>query len=198
VDIYETIRNRGIYLHPTEEDLFAEAHREISKGVKSDGIWARALAESDMDIDKARAAYIRLRVQSLKIETSNYISELGRIAADEISNMKANLELSKEEFYKMKTDLEEKTVELDIKVRQTIATEKEKAREEVRFINSRLKTSESEYEIALSELNITTLQLKETKDTLSKHRIAMWISLIAITSISILIYSGNAIIIFSK
>lgn len=52
----------------TEEALYAEALREIESGLRRDGIWAMAMAQSDMDTTKAAAKYIMLRVQSLKDE----------------------------------------------------------------------------------------------------------------------------------
>jgi len=51
-----------------EEDLYAHALREIESGVRRDGIWAKALSESNMDQRKAAARYIDLRVQALKDE----------------------------------------------------------------------------------------------------------------------------------
>lgn len=66
--IFDEIRARGAAYRLTEEALYAEALREIESGERRDGIWAKALAESDMDQGKAGAKYIRLRVQSLKDE----------------------------------------------------------------------------------------------------------------------------------
>jgi hypothetical protein len=42
--------------------------KELESGFKRDGLWAKALAETDGDSDKAHAKYIRLRVMSIKEE----------------------------------------------------------------------------------------------------------------------------------
>lgn len=68
-----------------EEAFFAEALREIESGMRRDGIWAMAMAESDMDQGRAAAKYIRLRVQSLKDEAA---LRLQAAAAQELLNAK--------------------------------------------------------------------------------------------------------------
>jgi hypothetical protein len=58
----------------TEEAFYAEALREIESGMRRDGIWAMAMAESEMDQGRAGARYIKLRVQSLKDEMTLQLS----------------------------------------------------------------------------------------------------------------------------
>ena len=53
-----------------DEKYYAEVLREMNSGIRRDGIWAKALADSDYDEKKAQARYIKLRVQSLKDEVS--------------------------------------------------------------------------------------------------------------------------------
>lgn len=48
-----------------EEALYAHVAAEISAGVRRDGLWAKAIADSAGSKEAAQAAYIRLRVQSL-------------------------------------------------------------------------------------------------------------------------------------
>ena len=51
-----------------EEMLYAEAIREIEQGVRRDGLWGKALADSEGDEKKAKGLYLKYRVQALKDE----------------------------------------------------------------------------------------------------------------------------------
>ena len=59
-----------------EEDLYAAVAIEIGKGVKREGIWAKAFAKSKGDENLTKAYYIELRVQSLRDEITIYAKEL--------------------------------------------------------------------------------------------------------------------------
>lgn len=66
--LLDDIKASGAAYRLTEEALFGEVHREITAGVMRDGLWAKALSQCDMNNDRAKALYIKLRVQSLKDE----------------------------------------------------------------------------------------------------------------------------------
>lgn len=66
--IVDDIRLRGASSRITEEMLYAEALREVEQGVRRDGLWAKALAQSNMRQEDAQAFYLKLRVQSLRDE----------------------------------------------------------------------------------------------------------------------------------
>ena len=68
--LFDDIRAKGAALRITEEILYAEVFREVESGVRRDGIWAKALSESEMQEGPAKAKYIKLRVQALKDEVS--------------------------------------------------------------------------------------------------------------------------------
>jgi hypothetical protein len=51
-----------------EEQLYVKVNEELSTGRTREGIWFKALAESEGDITKAKALYVKYRVQSLKDE----------------------------------------------------------------------------------------------------------------------------------
>lgn len=72
--ILDGINSAGAASRLTEEAFYAEALREIESGMRRDGIWAMAMAESDMDQGRAGARYIKLRVQSLKDEMTLQLS----------------------------------------------------------------------------------------------------------------------------
>jgi len=51
-----------------EERLLEQVVGELERGFRKDGVWAKALILADGDEDRAKASYLKLRVQSLKDE----------------------------------------------------------------------------------------------------------------------------------
>jgi DNA-directed RNA polymerase subunit M/transcription elongation factor TFIIS len=68
VSILDELKKKDAKSRLTEEVLYAEVLREVEGGVRRDGLWAKALSETDFDEAKAKSLYIKLRVQSLKDE----------------------------------------------------------------------------------------------------------------------------------
>lgn len=58
---------------PSEELLHAMVMREMQQGIRRDGLWAQALVETEGDPQKAQAAYIRLRLVTLRQETTGLL-----------------------------------------------------------------------------------------------------------------------------
>ena len=83
--LVDEIRLQGVVTRISEEMLYAEVLREIENGIRRDGLWAKALSQSNMQQDAAKAQYIKLRVQSLKDEVE--------IALQNISKQTANLKV---------------------------------------------------------------------------------------------------------
>lgn len=65
--------------------------QEISEGVILQGLWAKALCESDYDENKSKARYIKLRVDALKKEVRQHVS------SSMVANRANNLRLSNEQ-----------------------------------------------------------------------------------------------------
>ena len=68
MSIFDDIIGKDADDRLAEEMLYAEAMREIESGIRRDGLWGKAIAESDGDEKKAKAFYLKLRVQALKDE----------------------------------------------------------------------------------------------------------------------------------
>jgi hypothetical protein len=51
-----------------DTELYAQVAREIDSGHYRQGLWAKALAESDFDDNKARALYMRMAVKAIQAE----------------------------------------------------------------------------------------------------------------------------------
>lgn len=69
----------------TEEALYEQVASEIASGVRREGLWAKALVECGGSPERARALYLRLRVQSLLDEAEiQRIAELERLRKAEV------------------------------------------------------------------------------------------------------------------
>ncbi len=68
-----------------EEQLYEYVAKEISAGIRRDGLWVKAVEKSLGDEAKAKALYIQFRVQSLKDEAALY-AQRSPIEADTPTN----------------------------------------------------------------------------------------------------------------
>ena len=68
-----------------EEQLYERVVVELSQGQRRDGLWAKALADSDGSEEKAKSLYIRYRVQSIKDE-----SEIAKEVAEQEEYQRKN------------------------------------------------------------------------------------------------------------
>lgn len=64
--LFQGVRLKAAEMRQFEEKLFEVVAKEVEQNDIRPGLWAKAFAESDGDGTKARAAYLKLRVQSLK------------------------------------------------------------------------------------------------------------------------------------
>ena len=96
--VFDEIRSKGASYRLTEEALFAEALREIESGARRDGLWAKALADTDMDEGRAKAKYLKMRVQSMKDEAALLMAEMKRLGPQDETKPKkqAPLPVAKE------------------------------------------------------------------------------------------------------
>lgn len=95
MSLLEDIRSAGANSRLTEEILYAEAVREIHSGLIRDGLWAKALAESKMKPEEAKARYIKLRVRSLEDEARTSITKLKRSATEAARREAANQDVQR-------------------------------------------------------------------------------------------------------
>lgn len=80
--LLDDLRVRGAASRVTEEALYAEALREVESGQRRDGLWAKAMADSAMDIQRAQALYLKLRVRSLRDEIAVLQRLLAQVSPD--------------------------------------------------------------------------------------------------------------------
>ena len=74
-----------------EEQLYEFAAEEIAANNIRPGLWAKATAETDGDEAKAKARYIKLRVETMKAEADlgQFVREEAKKAQDHASKAKA-------------------------------------------------------------------------------------------------------------
>ena len=68
MSFFDNLKKNSAESRLTEEMIYAQVLEEIQNGIRRDGLWAKALAESNMDENNAKARYLLLRVQSIKDE----------------------------------------------------------------------------------------------------------------------------------
>ncbi len=145
MDLFTSIREKGISYRPTDEEFYAEVLREVESDVRRSGLWARALSDSNMDKDKASAVYIKLRVQSLKEEFSILIADLVREKIASIEEREVLLEAAETEARNITAqanalivDTRRESIELNKKCNKAIADANEEAENRVKKVNSKL------------------------------------------------------------
>ena len=69
---------KDAYERLVEEQLYETVVQELQQGIKREGLWAKALVLSDGEDNKAKAQYIKLRIQSLidEVQISKAEAEL--------------------------------------------------------------------------------------------------------------------------
>ena len=83
--MFKKLRRNSAAARLLEEQLYEQVVVELSTGKKRDGLWAKALANSDGIEEKAKALYIQYRVQSIKDET-----EISEAVAEEADYQRRN------------------------------------------------------------------------------------------------------------
>ena len=68
MSFWKTARDRVVLGRLTEEAFFAQAAEEMSRGVRRDGLWAKAIALSEGSESLARSKYIGLLADALRDE----------------------------------------------------------------------------------------------------------------------------------
>lgn len=92
--MFEKFKTNQAISRLTEEKIYEQVADEIQNGIRRNGLWAKAIAEAELNDEKAKAIYIKLRVQSI---------------IDEI-NLSNTVENERKEFQNKKTSTDRKTI----------------------------------------------------------------------------------------
>ena len=93
-----------------EEAIYSAVMKEMKAGLKSDGLWGQAIAETEGNEKKAKALYIKLRVQALKDEINIYQKQQDQLSSRKkqlAEERKYQLEVKKEKDQARKKAQEE-------------------------------------------------------------------------------------------
>ena len=66
--MFEKFRRTSAAARLIEEQLYEQVVIELAQGQRRDGLWAKAMANSDGSEEKTKSLYIKYRVQSIKDE----------------------------------------------------------------------------------------------------------------------------------
>ena len=92
------LKNSNAKIRLTEEKIYAEVMREMKDSILRDGLWAKAMSEVNFDEKKAKAKYIKLRVQSIIDEIAIHNENLNRkLEQETIETNKRKIENAKEQ-----------------------------------------------------------------------------------------------------
>lgn len=68
MQLIDTLRKIFISVRREDEESYSQVLNEIESGIRRDGLWAKALANSAGDSEKAKSLYIKYRAQAIKDE----------------------------------------------------------------------------------------------------------------------------------
>ncbi|WP_312572473.1 hypothetical protein [Stutzerimonas balearica] len=68
MQLIDTLRKIFISARREDEETYSQVLKEIQSGTRRDGLWAKALANSAGDSEKAKSFYIKYRAQAIKDE----------------------------------------------------------------------------------------------------------------------------------
>lgn len=66
--MFESMKKKAAASRIDEEKLYEQVVKELANGVRRDGLWAKAIAHSNGQNEKAKSLYIQYRVKSLEDE----------------------------------------------------------------------------------------------------------------------------------
>lgn len=81
--LFDNFKTKKAEARLIEEALYQEALNEVEQGIRRDGIWAKAIVDSNGEESKARALYLKYRVRSLIDESKLKNEQILRVQRSE-------------------------------------------------------------------------------------------------------------------
>jgi hypothetical protein len=185
ISLLEKIREVGSSFTFTEEDLFDQVAGEVAKNSRKDGLWTKALSESNMNEDRAKALYIKLRVDQLHVEVLDLLQKLRN---EEQANLLYLLEEAKKDRLIAAEELSKVTqfkIESDDQKTQNEKTLQLK-NEELDYLRRKIRDAE----FTIRDLNNRNKKLHEELSA-SSSSVFNLSAIIVIASITAIIYFIN-------
>jgi len=89
MEFFQFLRDRGSPPSPTDELLYEFVASELANSTVKQGLWTKALSESEWNESKAKASYVRMRIAQLRDELKGEIARLQASASDPIAEARA-------------------------------------------------------------------------------------------------------------
>jgi hypothetical protein len=99
MSIFEKFKTKQSISRLAEEMLYAQVAEEIQNGVRRNGLWAKAIVDAELNEDKAKVIYIKLRVQSLIDEFNIKESKIDSIVDSNKEKIKSTNVIKKDIGY---------------------------------------------------------------------------------------------------
>jgi len=72
----EVIESENYLVSKEEEDLYEEVANELSNNIRKEGLWLKAIQNTDGDENKALALYIKYRSEAIKVKKHEKLEQL--------------------------------------------------------------------------------------------------------------------------
>lgn len=95
---FDSLKNNAAKSRLTEEMIYEQVSEELKNGIRREGLWTKAVAESNGNDDVAKSIYIKLRFQSIVDEVTV------------VSNAKSEQEKASSHLHQNNLNSEDKTV----------------------------------------------------------------------------------------
>jgi hypothetical protein len=82
MDIFSFLRTNGYPPSPTDEILYEYVAAELSNSVIKQGLWTKALADSEWNEQKAKSFYVKMRVAQLRSELCTLAANRQTLSVD--------------------------------------------------------------------------------------------------------------------
>lgn len=160
-NLIETIKSNGSNYIVTEEAIFDQIAQEVASNTRKDGLWTKALSESSMDEDSAKALYIKFRAEQIRNEVDQLLSKLKTEEQHSfnqaLAEAKKDRELAAEELYKAK----QITTELNaLKLKNETQNS---------LIDKKIDEQKIEHKRQIENLNFKLLNLEHTLGSQKSH-----------------------------
>lgn len=89
MEFFQFMRDRGSPPSPTDELFYEFVASELANSMVKQGLWTKALSESDWNESKAKASYVRMRIAQLREELKTEMSRLNASVSGPIAEARA-------------------------------------------------------------------------------------------------------------
>ena len=185
ISLIDKIRQIGSTFTFTEEDLFDQVAGEVANNKRKDGLWTKALSESGMNEDRAKALYIKMRVDQLYAEATDLLKKLRNEENAELIHL---LEEAKKDRLAAAEELS-KATQFKVEFDENRFKGQAELKSKIDDIERDKKQLTSKLEAANEKISILTQENKNLQSSLSKANGKLFFGIVSIIVILLLAFS---------